>query len=355
MTLKAKLQTLLLYFIPLVLLSLNSPVLASTPITCGTVATSTISTSGEQDDYTFTVPAGQTYAVTIRLTRTSGTMDPYLQLYNPGGERIAYNYSETSNYAQIDHTNLTEGEYTIKVSDHGSDGETGDYSLIWQRTDSPCGATPITCGTVSTGTLGAIGEQNFYTFSASANDKVTIRLISTSNLDPYLELYHPNGTKITQYAICPPTTGNYAKIDTTLPVTGTYTLIVSDCGQDESGGYRLYWQKLNNPCNTTSISCGLAATSSLSVPGEQDFFTLNVNANDAVTIRLITTAGGMNPYLELFKPDGTPVMDPQGNCTGNYCPVNTVLNTAGTYMAIVSDCGNDASGNYNLSWNGMCQ
>jgi hypothetical protein len=51
--------------------------------------------------------------------------------------------------------------------------------------------TPIDCGQTLAGSISAAAEKDSYTFTASANDGVTIRARKTSgNLTPYLELYN---------------------------------------------------------------------------------------------------------------------------------------------------------------------
>lgn len=52
--------------------------------------------------------------------------------------------------------------------------------------------TPIDCGQTLAGSISTAGQKNSYTFSASANDVVTIRTRKTSgNFTVYLDLYSP--------------------------------------------------------------------------------------------------------------------------------------------------------------------
>ena len=76
--------------------------------------------------------------------------------------------------------------------------------------------------------------------TVSANDQVSIRATKTGGdyfFNPYLELYAPNGSEVTNAA---------GQIDATLAVAGTYLLIVRDDNTAESGTYSL---RLYSPTN----------------------------------------------------------------------------------------------------------
>jgi YD repeat-containing protein len=304
--------------------------------------TGSISTVGEKDNYTFTASAND--KVTIRAVVTSGNMNPYLELYNPSGAKIAYSYSYSGNYTNIDKVLITGGTYTIVVYDDVND-ETGNYNLTWQRLNNPCNATSITCGQTISSSLSAAAEQNFYTFTATAGDKVTIRLITTSGgMNPFLELYDSTGSRIAyNYSY----SGNYTSIDKALTTGGTYTVVVYDDGNDETGNYNLTWQRLNNPCNAINI-CSQTISGSLSAIGEQDFYTFTANSGDDVSFNLTRTSGSFDPSLELYDSSGTRVIY-QYTASGSSITINTTLSAGGIYTIIVSDYGNDETGNYTLS------
>jgi hypothetical protein len=316
--------------------SFNSIALAATPISCGTPIDSSISAPGEFDDYTFTAAAGD--AVTIRLTRTSDDMVPTLVLYDPSGGSTPG--STSGNYARIDKTNLSSGTYTIRVSDQ-TGTKTGNYSLVWQKTKNPCSPIVLNCGQTfsSSGTSHTV-QHDFFTVTAAANDAVTIRLIMTSILDPYLELYGPDGGKLADD--CTP---DYymVNIDSTLSQLGTYTLVVSDYQHDEKGGYRLTWQKLNDPCNAIPISCGETVHGPILDRGQQDFYTFTANDQDAVTIRLYKRSWGHDyywPTAELYSSTIPRIK------RGSFIDLQNL--SPGRYNLIVSDYSNYFEGDYNL-------
>ena len=120
MTAKSKSWFIILYLTFGITFLFPSIVHAQTPISCGEIKTGSISTVGERDDYTFDANAGD--AITIWLRVTSGSMNPYFELYDSTGNRIANGNSGT------DITIANAGTYTIGVSDFGNN-DTGNYNI----------------------------------------------------------------------------------------------------------------------------------------------------------------------------------------------------------------------------------
>ena len=172
--------------------------------------------------------------------------------------------------------------------------------------------TPLACGETISSSISAAGERDFYVFAALAGDEVTIRMVMTSSVgfNPRLELYAPDGTLLmTAGSGSFIGSGAAAQIDITLPTSGIYTLIVNDSDRTRSGNYSLVWQRPNNPCGTTPLSCGQLVATSIGAALELDLYALEFAAGDEVTIRMVMTSSvGFNPRLELYAPDGTLLM-----------------------------------------------
>jgi len=329
--LNLKLCLIILCFLSTAIFLLPPIIHAQTPISCGEVIIGSISTAGEQDSYTFTASAND--SVTIRANRTSGTLYPYLELYAPGGTSPV-----ASTAGKIDKTLTEPGTYRVLVRDQYN-SYTGDYALVWQRLNNPC-ATTINCGQVVAGSVGTTASTppwGFYSFTASANDSVTIRANKTSgNLYAYFELYSPNGTQLTSAA---------GKIDTTLTAAGTYTIVVRDQYGTYTGNYALVWQRLNNPC-ATAINCGQVATGSIGTAVSAPpwgFYSFTGSANDSVSIRANKTSGNLYAYLELYAPNGTQIASAPGK-------IDATLSAAATYTIVVRDQYNIYTGDYALTW-----
>ena len=97
--------------------------------------------------YSFTVSAND--IITIRAIKTSGTLVPFLELYNSSGGLV------TSAAGQINRT-MTAGSYVLLLRDQSSTN-TGDYAVTWQKWNNPC-ATAANCGQVLSGSIGMTAD-----------------------------------------------------------------------------------------------------------------------------------------------------------------------------------------------------
>jgi YD repeat-containing protein len=334
--------------------------LAATPISCGIPIDSSISAQYEYDDYTFTVPAGD--AVTIRLTRTSDTLEPKLVLYAPsppGGQTPGTFDNYYHNYAQIDKTDLSAGTWTIRVSDQTGQ-KTGNYNLIWLKTKAPwtpcSNPTVLNCGqTFSFSPCGSCHtvQNDFYTFTVDAQHqgKVFISAYSTSPLNPRLELYNgTTGAKIVEQSYCwlsggnPPEGSIYARIDGQTLSAGPYTLVLSDCDHNEKGRYKLTWQSLQNPCGATPIACGQTIGRYLG-SAEEHFYAFSGN-NAAYSITLTFTSGALSyPNLELYDMSTGSLL---GYCRKDWESTCTLTYSFSSGLMLVSGIYGNAARDYTL-------
>jgi YD repeat-containing protein len=316
---------------------MNNPCNVVATLACGQVVKGTIGTGTNPPPwrvYKFTASAND--AVTIRARKTSGSsFIPYMELYDPSGTYIAWAY----NYP-MDRVLTTAGTYKVLIRDYYN-AYAGDFTLVWRKVSTPCSSTPIICGQVLSGSLGGADEIDFFTFTGSANDRVTIRARKTSGtITPYLELYNPSGTSVADPS---------AQIDTTLATTGTYKILVRDSTYLNTGDYVLYWEKMNNPCNVVvSLACEQVVSGTIGTganPPPWRVYKFTASANDRVTIRARKTSGGtFIPLMELYGPTGSYIAGAY-----NY-PMDRVLTTAGTYKVLIRDYYNAYAGDFTLVW-----
>jgi YD repeat-containing protein len=309
---------------------MNAPCNA-VPINCGQVLSGSISTAAELDVYTFTVSAND--VVTIRVMKTSGAFGPNLELFNAAGSRIA------GPSTQINTTLTAAGTYNIMVRD-GNTKATGDYLIYWQSVKNPCNVVAdLPCGQAVTGSIGVSVDPppwRVYTFTGAVNDVVTIRTgdLTENNFTPNIELFSPTGSLLVS---------NYNQVDRTLTAAGTYTILMRNYNGAYAGNFALTWQKMNAPCNVVPINCGQVLSGSISTAAELDVYTFTVSANDVVTIRAMTTSGGLFPNLELFNAAGSRIAGPSTQIT-------TTLATAGAYTILVRDHSTNDTGDYLITW-----
>ncbi|MBS3906841.1 MAG: pre-peptidase C-terminal domain-containing protein [Syntrophaceae bacterium] len=302
---------------------------SATPIGCGQVLSGSVSAADEIDFYTFTAAAND--VVTVRVRKTSGTLNAVLELYNPGGSLVG---GPTTH--QIDMTLTVAGTYKVLVRDSGN-VNTGNYVVYWEKVKGPCNVVAdLACDQVVSGSIGTEADPppwRVYTFTGAVNDVVTVirsRKTSGESFFPMMDLYDPNGTMLVHGS---------SQINRTLTVAGSYTILVRDDFNTYAGSYTLSWHKVG----TAPIACGQVLSGSIGAADEIDFYTFTAAANDVVTVRVRTTSGTLNPRLELYNPAGSRIWGPVGQ-------IDMTLSAAGTYKVLVRDSGNMNTGDYLVYW-----
>ncbi len=142
--------------------------------------------------------------------------------------------------------------------------ETGEYRIFVQRRNNPQITTPIGFGENVSATIDAFGEVDTYTFDALAGDSLYVLMAPPPDWTLFSAL-GPDGSLVNAKAV----NGPYgAELDiNSLPSSGIYVLLAEDSGFNETGEYRIFVQRRNNPQLTTPIGFGenLSATIDASV------------------------------------------------------------------------------------------
>ena len=343
-----------------ILLGLSSSALASTNLPFGTVVTGSITSPGQFNAYTFSGNAND--VIDFTMVTTSGNLIPKLQLYNSKGTPIRSAYAGQpfgcgGSTLEMNAVLLPSSDtYTLDVSDC-SGSNTGEYSLYAQRTNNPTGAASLLIGETQTGTVGSAADSSTYTFSANADDVFDFTMVVTSGtLIPKMRLYNPNGMLVSPAYAGEPfgCDGSTLEMNTiTLPNTGTYTLLVGDCSDTNTGDYVLYAQSTNRPIGARNLPFAQVTDSTIGSAAESITYTFSGNAKDYVDFTMDTTSGSLIPKIRLYNPDGTLLSsayagEPFG-CGGSTLEMNTVmLPKTGTYTVLVGDCADTNTGEYEI-------
>lgn len=209
----------------------------------------------------------------------------------------------------------------------------------------PAHAAPAVCpssigfGETIQCSIVSAGETDTYTFTASAGDKVLVRMkTSTGNLWAGIGIYGPGGTKLcethssvifvaAEIASCTLTSG------------GTYFILAYDGYHGlGTGNYFLYLQRLNNPGSPMSIAFGQTLSGSLTTPVEMDTYTFIANAGDKVLVRMGTSTGDIWDGIRVYNSDGTKLCE-AGSPTA-FSPAeiaSCTLTSGGTYSILAYD------------------
>jgi hypothetical protein len=212
----------------------------------------------------------------------------------------------------------------------------------------------ISAGQTTNGFI-ALGETNYYSFTASSNDTVTILAATVDfNTFPSVELQGPDGAMLASAS------GNLwpwsmAYLDTIrLTNDGTYLILVHDDADNQSYDYGLTLVKNPGP-NTASaggpILPGQTVTNSLNGPGAMHVYSFTASSNDTVTILAATVDFNTFPSVELQGPDGAMLASASGNLwPWSMAYLDTIrLTNDGTYLILVRDDHDSQSYDYGLT------
>ncbi len=319
----------------------DSPAICPPSIEFGETIQCSISAVGEVDIYSFTASASD--HVYVRMTTSSGTVWPYVQIYKPDGT------SPCGAVNVLDHSTVSttctlpvDGTYTIRSRDYDNAG-IGDYYLYIQRTNNPGNPVSIGFGDTLADSILTPAQNDTYTFSGIANDVVFVRL--SAAYWAYIQVYKPDGISLcSAYNAL-----SRHRVDVTciLPVDGIYIILVGDQEGAGTGEYHLYLQRLNNPINPPTISYGQTVPGTISAPAEMDTFFFSGEAGD----QLVAKMGATSPvytYLNVFNPDGTKLCGAHNALDSNHVELNCTLTSTGIHTILAGDYDAAESGDYHV-------
>lgn len=239
---------------------------AQAPVSYGQTVSDSISVTGEQDEFVFSGTTGD--VIILPFTKISGDFNPYVELFDPQGTRIAYSSSGV-----INATLAATGDFKISVRDYNNT-HTGNYQFSSR-------------------------------FSANAGDTLYIPLPKVSgasnSFTPYLELYDSAGTRLAY--------SSSGTLTATVPCSaGNYYFYLTDSSRTGTGAYEFTLQRTNNPQNFKDLSYNSITEDSLGAVTGINVYRFTANANDKITVCSAIeteTSGNFSSYLELYDTAGT--------------------------------------------------
>lgn len=276
----------------------------------------TISDTRAEVFYTFQAEQGD--ILTISMVRSSGTLDPYLQVVDSDRFEIAKNddHSRDSRNARIDGLIIERtGPYIIVATRY--DDSSGSFVLSIEETaDSGMGSTrlaplPIQYGGSRSGTLSHSQFERFYSFEAQKGDLITISMIrgAGGELDSYLILADAAFTPIQEDDDSGVEFQDALITDYRIPGDGRYHIIATryDRGRGTtSGDFRLSLDLVEDPfidvpVDAVSLSYGTSVTGKISGDNEDDLYAFYGRRGEVVSISMTRVDGNLDAYLELLN------------------------------------------------------
>jgi len=208
--------------------------------------------------------------------------------------------------------------------------------------------TPIEIGDVVNGEISEAGEIDIYSFSAQAGQQVYFDLQDQSGISQ-VDWQLVDRTATVVFDTCLGCTEPGVQ---TLTQGGTYTLIVGEGGNNQTGTYQL--QLWNVPAaDEFTINIGdivsdgnpAAGAGNIESPGVKDIYTFNASAGQQVFFDLQEQSGISQIDWQVVDEDGTVIFE---TCLACSDPGVQTLTRGGTYTLTVGDDRDDGFGTYSF-------
>lgn len=304
----------------------------NTPDVTGTITidgaamtTPALTVPGRRARYTFTGTAGQWVNLGLSsVTITSSTVS----MLNPDGTTLVYTNIGTGGGSLDPTTALpTTGTYTIVVDPVGT--YTGSMTLTLS---SALTGTITLDGASVPLSLTRIGRTARYTFSGTSGQWVSLGLTSVTITSSTVTLLNPDGTTLASTSVG--TAGGGLEPPSTLPTTGTYTIVVDPAGI-YTGNITL---KLMSDLSGTLNLDGAATVATITTVGQDAIYTFSGTAGQWVSVGF-TASTIAYADIRLYNPNGTQLQWTSIGTSGGSLDLPTALPATGTYTLAINPSG----------------
>jgi hypothetical protein len=299
----------------------NQPDVSGTITLDGASVTPTLTVPGQRARYTFTGTIGQW--VTLGLSSVS-IPSSTVSILKPDGTTLVSGTINTSGGSLDPTTSLP---------------TTGTYTIVVDPASTYTGSITLSLSTALTGSItldGAsvpisftrVGQTARYTFSGTSGQWVSLGLTSVTISSATVTLLGPTGATLASTSVG--TAGGGLEPTSTLPTTGTYTIVVDPTGLSTGNLTLTLMSYLTGSLNLD----GAATTSTIATVGQNALYTFSGTAGQWVSLG-VTSVTLPSAYVTLYKPDGTTLTSVTvGTAGGSLDP--PVLPTTGTYTVTVN-------------------
>lgn len=292
----------------------------------GTTVTGVI--NGGEPFISYSIPASNGDALLVRSASVTPGFAAQMDLYDPTGVHL-----DSNTFALSRPVSVT-GAYTVIVG-ASAPLTAGGYALSWQLLNNPAATSALQCGGSTTASLSAASQFRYYLAGANAGD--LMRLVFTKLSDsffPQIELFDPTGARLT----------GASDISVKAKSGGAYLVVVSpSTAATETGSFTVAFQRPNNPCSPTTLTCGQSTLRQVGIPGQLDTFVFAGTRGGLADIKLASRSGSYSPYAELYDSSGNRL------AAGSGGQLTAAIPTTGAYTLLVRDRLGVGVGSYRAS------
>lgn len=289
----------------------------------GATVTPSLTVPGQRARYTFSGTAGQWVNLGLTAVTISSSA---VSLLKPDGTTLVSTTISTSG-GSLDPTTVlpTTGTYTIVVDPTGL--ATGAMTLTLT---SPVTGTITLDGASVPISLTKAGRTARYTFSGTSGQWLSLGLTAVTISSSTVTILKPDGTTLAGPTTIG-TTGGGLEPPSTVPTTGTYTIVVDPSGVNTGNITLTLMSYLSGTLNLN----GTATTTTITPIGRNARYTFSGTTGQWVSLG-VTGVTITSATVTLWKPDGTQFTSTTIGTTGGSLDAPTALPTTGTYTVTVN-------------------
>jgi len=299
-------------------------------------ATVSTTTPGQNARVTFSGTAGQ--KATFKLTSTAITSGTMFLLKPDGSLQASAPITSTGSFIDVQ-TLAVRGTYTILVDPSGPAIGSSTVTL-----GNPADVTgTITAGGAAvTKSTTSAGQNVRLTFTGSVNQRVSVKATTASGITSgTVSLLKPDGSTLVSTPIASPAA---YLVDVTLPVAGTYTILVDPDGS-QTGSTTVNLYTVTDVTGTITPG-GAAVPVSITIPGQNAKLTFSGSPGQRVSVTL-TNSTLADATVKLVNPDSSVLASTTIGTSGGSIPTKELLQN-GTY-AVVVDPSAEKTGNVTVT------
>ena len=286
-----------------------------------------LGTPGQNAQLTFTGTAGQRVSMQVG----SGSFQlAYVSIVNPDGTNLVSPTISGTAGTFIDTRTLpATGTYTVVLNPSGAYTGSAPLSLYTVPADP---APPVSPGGPAVGfTITTPGQNARAVFNGIAGQRVSLALGPDTIKQAYVSVLRPDGTALGSSTLM---VSGGGFVDTrTLPVTGTYTVLV-DPYQGATGSASLTLYNVPPDSSAAITPGGAAVTLADGTPGQNASAQFTGAAGQRISLNL-TSMTFSQVKVSILNPDGSALVSPQLMVAGGGFVDTRTLPTAGTYTILV--------------------
>jgi hypothetical protein len=338
----------------------------------GVPVVNTIDNTTPQIYYTLRAEEGD--ILNIEMVRSSGTLDPFLQLVDSDRFLIAENDDApggTTRNALIDNLLIEEaGTYIVvatRYREAAGDSAGGFVLTVDESRNSGLGNSRLApagigLNQVREGNLTDSRYQRYYRFTAQENQLVTVVMERSSGLlDAYVQLADADYNLLIEDDDSG--SGQNARIGSfRIPADGVYHIVATRAGLADGtteGGYRLQLLDagrafVNVPPEIPRLVYGTVLQDTITAADTESLYVFRGRAGDVINVRMNRIDGTLDPVLELLDSDRVRMLYNDDGGSGNNAALERyTLPYTGTYYIRAtryagSTGSTDTTGTFNL-------